>query len=239
VSGVAALARGDSASSIDMGDYALKVTKPGGPQANAPLHFGPYGARESEATFGALKVHAVKMDEARAGATAIAITATEGDASASATLYYGEPPAKVAIGRDEYDVAFGSTQEPLPFTLTLLDARTEYYDAASLPKSYAADVVISDAAQRSAVQPAGKANAATPAPAESRGAATRVRVNSPARAGGYTIYLIALEGDAAVFEIVRDPGAQTLFAGGALFLAGLIWTYAGRLKTTHTGMESQ
>jgi hypothetical protein len=220
-SGMIVLKQGATVSSLDLNDYVLSVTSPDGRTSRIPLPLGPYAPPECNTAAGQLALKVTNLAGPREQAPTISIAGREGADSATAELRYKDPPRPLKVGAKEYKIGLDSTTIRLPFSVTLVNSRTEYYAGGALPKSYTANVTLASSAS-----PAGTI-------------ARKISVNSPARRDGYEIFLYALDDKTGVFEIVRDPGAGMLFFGGAVFFAALVWIYGRRSFSVKAASDTQ
>lgn len=207
--GTAVLSPGRSVSEMLTTRFVLEVRGPGGQETGVPLPAPPKGQVRFETAAGDLKLRVVTSGGTSAPRQVMVI-AEKGGESVAAILHEVGQSESITLGDDAYIFSLFRAPLALPFSMTLESARVEYYPGGTVPKAFRADIVISEDG--------------------AAGEAAVVRVNAPAAAGGYSVYVNSFErGGFVVFEIVRDPGANILFAGGVLFVAGLTWTFARKV----------
>ena len=146
-----------------------------------------------------------KNDEANTGGMTFRLTGVSAEADGTYILFEDGPTAKFSIDGQDYELAYGKSQRPLPFAVELKDFVRTNYPGTNNAKAYHSDVIIHDGML------------SWPA---------RIEMNQPLRYRGYTLYQSAFidtpEKEMTVLAVSRDDGQFIPYLGTLIMGLGLL-----------------
>lgn len=146
-----------------------------------------------------------KNDEANTGGITFRLTGVNASTDGTYILFEDGPTAKFSVDGQDYELAYGKRQRPLPFTVELKDFVRTNYPGTNNAKAYHSDVIIHDGAL------------SWPA---------RIEMNQPLRYRGYTLYQSAFintpEKEMTVLAVSHDAGQFIPYLGTLIMGLGLL-----------------
>jgi len=218
-SGTVTLVKGRPQSAVTLNDYVLTVVSNDGAWTRVPLPFEnlPEGACRKYLEAADLSVEVEYRPEAKdSNAAPLAVSASDGTATKTLSLFYNGGFAPLEIGSVKHRVSFGPSRLTLPFEMTLDYAGDESVNAPGKPYDAAVSLTDGQSGRRWCAE---------------------LRMESPVSAFGYVIRLMSVDRPwGASLAVVRRPGMGVISAGAVLIAwSGIIavwlrWIYPARAR---------